>query len=193
MNIIGCWLAERSTVNSGSILLLNLGHLGHQLDNVGYKSQITYIRLSHLTYSLCFLTFFCSVVAGHKEKKNSGHQSQGGLRAWKYMTAVFTHIWFSKWISLSLHYWSESQYNECLPWRWHRGGLIIPHFPKWAYLKYYTFCFRDPDCGTNAHARVCACTYVNCVFERVKSNKSFYGWVEPKLWPHEGLSTLRPY
>lgn len=54
------------------------------------------------------------------------------------MTAVFTHIWFSKWISLSLHYWSESQYNECLPWRWHRGGLILPHFPKWIYLKYST-------------------------------------------------------
>lgn len=53
----------------------------------------------------------------------------------RYMAAVFTHIWFSKWIFLCLHYWSESQYNECLPWRWHRGGLILPHFPKWAHFK----------------------------------------------------------
>lgn len=86
---------------------------------------------------------------------NSGHQSQAGLRAGRYMTAVFTHIWFSKWISLSLHYWSQSQYNECLPWRWHRGGLILPHSPKWIYLKYSTFCFRDPDCRISACVRAC--------------------------------------
>lgn len=66
---------------------------------------------------------------------DSEHQSWGGLGAGRYMTAVFTHIWFSKWIFLSLHYWSQSQYNECLPWRWHRGGLILPHFPKLAHFK----------------------------------------------------------
>ncbi len=118
---------------------------------------------------------------------NSGHQSQGGLGAGRYMTAVFTHIWFSKWISLSLHYWSESQYNECLPWRWHGGGLILPHFPKWVYIKYSTFCFRDPVCGMSAHVCALSCTYANvCVFRKIKSNKSFPERVELKLWPRDG-------
>lgn len=119
---------------------------------------------------------------------NSGHQSQGGLRAWRYMTAVFTHIWFSKWISLSLHYWSESQYNECLPWRWHRGGLILPHSPKWVYLKYSTFCFRDPDCAWMS-ACVWACMHANVCVPEVKSNQSFQEWVEMKLRPHGGPSS----
>ncbi len=120
---------------------------------------------------------------------DSGHQCHGGLGAARYMTAVFTHIWFSKWISLSLHYWSESQYNECLLWRWHRGGLILPHFPKWVYLKYSSFCFRDPDWGRgHMRVRLCACMQTR-VFQRIKSNKSFWEWVEPKLWPHESLSS----
>lgn len=125
---------------------------------------------------------------------NSGHQSEGGLGAGRYMTAVFTHIWFSKWISLSLHYWSESQYNECLPWRWHGGGLILPHFPKWVYIKYSTFCCRDPDCGMSARvcALVCTVWMQTCVFWRIKSNKSFQEWVGLKLWPHEGPISPEP-
>lgn len=75
----------------------------------------------------------------------------------RYMAAVFTHIWFSKWIFLRLHYWSESQYNECLPWRWHRGGLILPHFPKWAHFKrLHILPPRLVDCVC-----VCVCRFVS--------------------------------
>lgn len=83
------------------------------------------------------------------------------------MTAVFTHFWFSKWIFPSWHYWSESQYNECLRWRWHRGGLILPQ--NELVLKYSTFCPIDPLFGMSA------CMYICKHFKRLSSNKS---WVE---------------
>lgn len=95
---------------------------------------------------------------------NLEQQSQGGLRAGRYMTTAFTHFWFSKWIFPSWHYWSESQYNECLPWRWHRGGLILPQ--NELVLKYSTFCTIDPDFGMSA------CMYISKHFKRLSSNKS---------------------
>lgn len=103
-------------------------------------------------------------------------------RPGRYMAAVFTHIWFSKWIFLCLHYWSESQYNECLPWRWHRGGLILPHFPKWAHFKrLHIVPPRLVDCVCVC---VCRCVTVLCTgLARllVDANVHFRHWVRINL------------
>lgn len=101
---------------------------------------------------------------------NSKHQNQDGLRAGSYMTEVFTHIWFSKWISLSLHYWLDSQHNVCLPWRWLRGGLIPPQFPKWVHLKHSPCCFRCRDSAMTVGATCMReCMYV-CKYAKDQIN-----------------------
>lgn len=98
---------------------------------------------------------FCPCSPVWSVKWFHSYQSQSGLRLGRrFLTAVFTHIWFSKWIFLSWHYWSETQYNGCLALKCQRGGLILPHFPKLVCAKHSMCCFTGLDWALSA----CVCS-----------------------------------
>lgn len=86
----------------------------------------------------------------------SEHPNQGGSRSQMYMTELFIHIWFSKWSFLRSPYWTDSQYNECLPWGGTEIDWFFPTSKNEFILKCSIFCLRKWGC-------VCVCMYV-CVW-----------------------------